>query len=103
MEFDRIKTDIKNVGFDMARIDKDDYLEIVIRKVSLEGLLRVLEGIFGPSKNRVSKEMETLIKDYGGLRKGQTLFFLNNNGAYLFAMIWPWSDDERITIKVGTS
>lgn len=106
MEFDEIKTEVKKARPDTTRIDDDKYFEAVIARARLEETTRVLETIFGapvwPSKNKLSKDTERLIKNVGGLRKGQTLYCMNNgNECLAFAMLWPWQDGERITIKIS--
>lgn len=105
MEFDNIKTEVKKVGPDTTRIDDEKYFEAVIGRARLEETVRILESIFGtpawPSSNKLSKDIEKLIKSVGGLRKGQTLYFLNKEGCSAFAMLWPWQDGERITIKMS--
>lgn len=105
MEFDKLKTEIKNVGFDMTRSDNEDYFEAVIKKARLEELARVLESNFGPpawpSRLKLSKEAGNALKNFGGIRNGQTLYFSNNGAHQIFAMLWPWQDNERVTIKMG--
>ena len=106
MEFDKIKAEVKKVELDTMRMDSENYFEAVISNARLEGVVRVLEGIFGapvwPSGKKLSKDTQALIKSVGGLRKGQTLYFLNNGSECLtFAMLWPWQDGERITIKMS--
>ncbi|MCX5665866.1 MAG: hypothetical protein NT036_02295 [Candidatus Omnitrophica bacterium] len=106
MEFDRIKAELKKREPDTIRMDSENYFEAVIGRARLEEMVRVLEGIFGapvwPSDKKLSKDTEKLIKNVGGLRKGQTLYMLNNgSGASAFAMLWPWQDGERITIKMS--
>ena len=106
MEFDKIKAEVKNVELETTRMDNENYFEAVISHARLEGVVRVLEGIFEapawPSDKKLSKDTEKLIKSIGGLRKGQTLYFLNNKSeCSAFAMLWPWQDGERITIKMG--
>ncbi len=106
MEFDKIKAEVKKMEPDTTRMDSENYFEAVIGHARLEGVVRVLEGIFGapvwPSDKKLSKDMQTLIKSVGGLRKGQTLYFLNNrNECSAFAMLWPWQNGERITIKMS--
>jgi len=106
MEFEEIKTEVKKLEPETTRMDNENYFEVVIGQARLEGMVRVLEGIFGapawPSGNKLSKDTQTLIKNVGGLRKGQTLYFLNNrSGCSAFAMLWPWQDGERITIKMS--
>ena len=105
MEFDKIKAEVKKMEPETTRMDSENYFEAVIGHACLEGMVRVLEGIFGvpawPSGNKLSKDIEKLIKNVGGLRKGQTLYFLNKEGCSAFAMLWPWQDGERITIKMS--
>jgi len=106
MEFDKIKAEVKKVEPETTRMDNENYFEAVIGHARLEGMVRVLEGIFGtpawPSDKKLSKDTEKLIKSVGGLRKGQTLYFLNNRSeCSAFAMLWPWQDGERITIKMS--
>ncbi len=104
MEFNKLKTELKSAQLDTLRIDNDDYFEAVIKSSHLNGIIHILEGVFGPpaqpSRNKLSKEIENLIKDAGGLRRGQTLYFLNKEGRSIFAMLWPWRDGEKITIKI---
>ena len=105
MEFDKIKAEVKKVELDTTRMDNECYFEAVIGHTRLEGIVRVLEGIFGapawPSDKKLLKDTEKLVKNLGGLRKGQTLYFLSKEGFSAFAMLWPWQDGERITIKIS--
>lgn len=105
MEFNKLKTELKSAGLDTLRIDNEDYFEAVVKSSDLDVIVRILEGVFGPpawpSRNKLSKEVEGLIKNAGGLRKSQTLYLLNKEGRSVFAMLWPWQDGERITVKIA--
>ncbi len=105
MKFDSIKAEIKKLALETTRIDNGEYFEAVIRSACLEEMVRALESIFGtpvwPSDDKLPKDAQALIRSVGGLRKGQTLYFLNNEGSSAFAMLWPWQDGERITIKIS--
>ena len=106
MEFDKMKAQVKNVALETTRMDNEDYFEAVIGHARLEEVIHVLENIFGvpawPSDKKPLKDTGKLIKSAGGLREGQTLYFLDNkSGCPVFAMLWPWRDGERITIKIG--
>lgn len=105
MEFDSLKKQIKSVDLDTLRNDEDEYFEAVIRKSNLSNVLKVLEANFGaaawPSSTKLSKSAETIINNFGGIRKGQTLYFSQGQERAIFAMLWPWQDDERVTIKMG--
>jgi len=105
MEFDKIKAGVKKMGLETTRMDNENYFEAVIGHARLEEMVCVLEGIFGapawPSGKKLLKDTQILIKNAGGLRKGQTLYFLSEEGCSVFAMLWPWQDGERITIKMS--
>lgn len=105
MEFNKIKAELKSRELDVTRIDNENYFEVVIKKTCLDEIVPMLEGILGPaacsSRNKLSKEIEKLIKNFGGLRKGQTLYCLVKEGVSIFAMLWPWQDGERVTVKVA--
>lgn len=105
MEFEKIKAEIENIGLDNKRADNGDYFEAVVKKESIGKIMRFLEGTLGnpvwPSQNKLPRDADKIVKNFGGLRKDQTLFFLNKDGASLFAMLWPWQDGERITVKIG--
>ena|SRR3989338_3534585 len=105
MEFDKIKAELKSVDFDTTRTDKDDYFEAVVKTEALTSLTGALGKIFGPpawpSSNKLSKEADKIIKNFGGIRKGQTLYLSCENSFIIFAMLWPWQDGERVTIKMA--
>ena len=88
-----------------TRMDSEDYFEAVIGKERLEGMVRVLESIFGipawPSGKKLLKDTEKLVKNVGGLRAGQTLYLLHGEECSAFVMLWPWQGGERITIKMS--
>lgn len=105
MDFAAIKTEIKNIELDTMRADNDDYLEVVFKRGSMDKVISSLENLLGkavwPSKERLSKDAQRIADNFGGLRKGQTLFFASREGVCVFAMLWPWQDGERITLKMG--
>lgn len=105
MQFDKFKAEIKSLEIDTVRSDTENYLEAVVKKTSLDELLRILENNFGPaawpSREKLPKETQKIADGFGGLRKGQTLYFLKGEGHSIFAMLWPWQDNEHITIKAG--
>ena len=105
MEFTEIKAQIRNLSPDSIRVDDDCYLEAVFNKESIGRVMKALEEILGkplrPSQDKIPGDTQKLIDGFGGLRKGQTLFFSNKDGVSLFAMLWPWQDGENTTIKLG--
>lgn len=105
MQFADIKKEVKAAVFDAVRVDSADYFEGVILKKNLEELTARLNGIFGsalwPSENALSQETKDIIKDFGGIMPGQTLYFCRQDNLSIFVMLWPWSDGQHITLKCG--
>jgi len=105
MDFVALKAEIKNAGLNTVRTDNDNYMEAVVKKETVVKVTQTLENLLGkpvwPSKDRLAKETKQLVDSLGGLRKDQTLFFLNKDGVSLFAMLWPWQDGEKVTLKMG--
>lgn len=104
MKFDELRDHVKNVRFDELRMDSDNYFEAVVIREELNKLTTRLESFFGnpawPSSNRLSFQMQEVIKGFGGIMQGQTLYFWNERNEIIFAMLWPWKDGERTTVKI---
>ena len=104
MQFSELKAQVKNIGYDELRADGNNYFEIVIKKEKLGEFCCALERFFGPPvwppENKLPAQIEDVIRKFGGIMTGQTLYFYNQDNEVIFAMLWPWSDDERITLKI---
>ena len=104
MQFSEIKEEVKSVDFEATRTDCDNYFEAVVVKNELAKLGERLSKFFGepawPSKNRLSYQMQEAVKAFGGIMPGQTLYFKNQGNEEIFAMLWPWQDGVRTTIKI---
>jgi len=105
MEFPQLKEEVKKFGFRLIRADSDDYFEAVFLRNDLASLVNKLDSLFGPRKwpsaEPLSAKISDIIKDCGGIREDQTLYFLEGEKFSAFAMLWPWSDGQRITLKLG--
>ena len=104
MQFDDLKNGIKGIAIDDLREESQDYFEAVIMKEELEKIVNRLEKFLGlparPSKAKLSSQIEGAIKEYGGIGPGQTLYFSKLDNRNVFAMLWPWSDGNHITLKI---
>lgn len=105
MQFSEIKKEIAGVNFETRRLDSDDYFEAVIVKDELLKLTEKLEKFFGPpalsSKSKLSTQIKEAIKEFGGVRSDQTLYFWSQESDTIFAMLWPWADRSHITLKLA--
>jgi hypothetical protein len=44
--------------------------------------------------------MQEVINGFGGIMPGQTLYFRSEGSESIFAMLWPWQDGIRTTVKI---
>lgn len=100
MQFSEVRKELGSITFDSTRIDNGDYLEAVIVKSELEKLTSMLIKLLGAPKPPSSKAQD-LLKDFGGVWAGQTLYISSDGNIDIFAMLWPWADGNHVTLKVG--
>jgi len=104
MEFNRIKKDVSSISFDTLRVDCDNIFEAVVAKNEVSKLIERLEKFFGPpawpSKDKLTFQVRQLIDGYGGIMPGQTLYLHNEGSFSVLAMLWPWQDGVRTTVKI---
>ncbi|RKY30402.1 MAG: hypothetical protein DRP74_07070 [Candidatus Omnitrophota bacterium] len=105
MQFAEIRKEINSIAFDSLRTDAKDYFEAVLVNDQIMHLTPRLEKFFKspvwPSQNRLPSAIKNIIADFGGIMPGQTLYFLSQDNSHLFAMLWPWSDGRRTTLKIA--
>ncbi|MFY9402275.1 MAG: hypothetical protein WAQ07_02550 [Candidatus Omnitrophota bacterium] len=104
MEFNSLKEEVKKIPFESLRTDCDNYFEGVLLKEEILKLNERLKSFFGdpawPSKNRLAYHAQEAISSFGGIMPGQTLYFKREGSSALFAMLWPWKDGLRTTVKI---
>ena len=104
MQFSEIKEEVKTLDFEALRTDCDNYFEGVLINGEVSKLCERLQKLLGipawPSKNRLSYQIEDAVKAFGGIMPGQTLYFKSGEGGTVFAMLWPWQDGLRTTVKI---
>jgi len=87
------------------RSSSDDYKELVFSHSDLQSWSKMLEEVLGPPVKPVGEEPTEedvkSTKEYGGIYENQTLFKAELNGRIIIAMLWPWSDDAHITLKLA--
>lgn len=105
MYFDRLKEEVKGVGFDLLRVDSDDYLEAVVLKDRIERITGILKSFLGmpvwPSNKKLPTHITVIIEEYGGVMANQALYFYREDEGIVFAMLWPWQDGVHTTLKMA--
>ncbi len=104
IRFKELKEELKAVGFDTLRLEREDYLELVVTNDKLGALNIKLTSLLGPaiwpSQKRLEAEVEKGLEDFGGILPGQSLYFKRQGREVFFVMLWPWKDGQHVTIKV---
>ncbi len=104
MKLSELKVELKHIDFDTIRMDRDNYFETVILNNELTKLTQRLEKFFGSSMTSsggiLSFQVQGAIKDFGGIKPGQTLYCWREDNDVLFAMLWPWQDGRHTTVKI---
>ncbi|MFA5149002.1 MAG: hypothetical protein WC491_07770 [Candidatus Omnitrophota bacterium] len=105
MTFKDLMEEIKGIEFDTVRVDSYYYFEAVVLRDKLPSLKERLDKVFGeqvyPSKKKLAADIQQAIEDFGGIRDDQVLYFIKEKDYSYFAMLWPWTDEYHITVKVG--
>jgi len=104
MDFSAIKKDIKALTFDSLRTDCDNFFEGVIVKNELDKLNAELKSFLGepvyPSQGRLAHDVKETVDSFGGIMPGQTLYYKDSGSNRIIAMLWPWQDGVRTTVKI---
>lgn len=105
MKFEEIMDEVKSIEFDTVRVKDRYYFEAVILRDKLPMLTERLEKLLGkqlcPPRRKLAPDVEKVVGAFGGVMGDQTLYFLKGKDYSYFAMLWPWSDDCHITVKLG--
>ena len=105
MSFQELVQTLKQAPLDETRKESEGYFEFVLNASDLSVVYPALEQYFGvpfkPPGIKPSKEASLYAKEYGGIEKQQTLYYREDAGVSNCAMIWPWNDGVRVTVKVA--
>ena len=104
MNFSVIRKDMKMFSFEVLRTDCDNFFEGVIVGQEVDKLNGQLKNLFGepvyPSKERLAHKVRKTVDGLGGLMPGQTLYYKDSGSDSIIAMLWPWKDGQRTTVKI---
>ena len=104
-DFPGLVAQLKQLPYQEFRKEENGYIEFVLAVKDLLQLYPLLELFFGPPFKPAgivpSEEAVQRTSYYGGIEKQQTLYYMEEGGLSSCAMIWPWKDDIRVTVKVA--
>jgi hypothetical protein len=102
--FNEIRKNLKLFSFETLRTDCDNFFEGVIIQQELDKLHGQLRNLLGepvyPSVNRLAHKVRKTVDGFGGIMPGQTLYYKDLGTDSILAMLWPWKDGQRTTVKI---
>lgn len=105
--FQAFLAEIQKFKCEEKRTQTDGYWEAVASQEGLDLFHKVLLAYFGPplkpEGQAPSREARRYAEPYGGVRKDQTLYFRRDGEHSECALLWPWGNGTRFTIKVARS
>ncbi|MBD3264886.1 MAG: hypothetical protein GF375_07265 [Candidatus Omnitrophica bacterium] len=106
MELRELKSRFANLDVYEQRDSQEDYEELVFYARDLEKWEEILCDFFGqpakPAEAKPTRADSKLTREFGGVFKGQTLFKKDMPEKTVIAMLWPWQDNEHITLKIAS-
>ena len=105
MDFSELLDRLKVLPLKENRFSLKNFLEVTFNTGQEPAILEALTAFFGPPFKPAGKVMQDddsfdFIGKFGGIRLKQTLFFKKEGEITYYAMLWPWSDQTTITLKV---
>lgn len=102
---DQVMSELRKIHHEQTRRESEDYLEMVMFHESLPELKKIFDNYFGPAIKPYGKAPDPASQEistpYGGVAQDQTLYHTVRDNAPQVAMIWPWSDGKRVTVKIA--
>jgi hypothetical protein len=96
---------VKDIDYEEARRESEDYLELVVTREALRDLHFLLESYFGPAFKPAGQDACRLSEGrsrwFGGVKKDQILYYTERENVPAVALIWPWNDGRRATLKIA--
>jgi hypothetical protein len=107
MTFLEFLAQLQTLKIEELRTQSEEYFEAVISRADLDPLHKILTAYFGPplkpEGQSPSGEANRRAEPYGGIRKDQTMYFREDGDHVECALLWPWGNGIRITVKISQS
>ena len=105
ISFQQLCDQLSQLKLDEVRFNLDDYMEFVVQANAIDQVKIVLELYFGHEidlgNQTTAREAVVFVERWGGIRSDQTLYYRSDPDSTDYAMIWPWGDRKRASVKVA--
>ena len=103
--YDQLLEEVKKIPMSEPRMDFPNIMEFVMRTDFVMRLHVAFQKFFGedfkaPGETPTTNDRRRAIF-LGGIRPDQTLYFTETDEFAHCAMLWPWSDGRRVTVRIG--
>ena len=104
LTYESFLKEIEKIPVFESRIDDPDMKEFVVQSDSIMPLHLVFQVFFGD--NFKAPGAPSTLEDkkrsalWGGVRQYQTLYYIDQEECSSCAMLWPWRDGTRCTVKI---
>ena len=103
--YEQLLNEIEKIPVFESRINASKIKEFVIKSNFVMELHIALQSFFGPDFKAPGENPSLLDKKraafLGGIREDQTLYYNEKEGFANCAMLWPWTDGRRYTVKIA--
>ncbi len=103
LTFEELVKEMKKVPVFESRIDGPDHKEFVVQEKNITPLHLLFQKHFPEFKSACEVPSITdkqRAARWGGVREHQALYYKEEQGSSECAMLWPWEDGTRCTVKV---
>lgn len=81
-----------------------NFFGAVLNTSELTVIQDILNTFFGeplkPENVKATQDVTDLSCQYGGVRDNQILYYKKDGSDTTLAMIWPWGDNQKFTLKI---
>ncbi len=102
--FDLIKNHCQGYRVQEERKIDPEHIELIIFRKDMGDWVTTFSSQLGnpikPEGQKPTEEHDKITSSYGGINEYQTLFRKNFDNNIVLIMLWPWGDEEHVTLHM---
>lgn len=107
LTYNQLLQEVEKIPVVESRIESKVLKEFVVKSDFITQLHLSFQDFFGPDFKAPGElpsfEDKKRSAALGGIREDQTLYYSEKDGYSHCAMLWPWVDGRRYTVKIANS
>jgi len=105
LTYQELLDELKKIPSLESRMENTNNTEFVIDNQYVMNAHVIFQKFFGEDFKAPGEDPTTEDKRHsarwGGIREDQTLYYHESEGSRQCAMLWPWSDGYRVTVRIA--